>query len=507
MGACKLAAAFLLLLPCFSSSSSLPAAAVGEADCKSSFDSEVDAQCGDETALLQRRTQGAAEYSVTLKAPHPSMTFLALVYRVYLKFDAQDDTAWLNVKDLQPPFVGPSSGASWTPMVSGISYSSRLMPAPFGDQFSVLFWPGGRGSESGKPCTWKSGGACDPRSGRSCFPGLDGNETCIVNVKGVSEFMIKGSFPPAAYNKIAVTWANATSKTYTFLTDSDFTMVGGRPNPYVLGNPSVFASGRAVSSKSSRITESAFLTQAVAYESDSDVGDIDSAFDVLSSSALWPSTNGSSIPIVRFDQASTSALANPDGIGSDGCANTYLAADVSKMAILRMKLPKVFISANGVPPPETFGQYHLRYWSVSSHILDFNPELKYWYTVNVNMLNATADLDGYGYVFFLPMDDAVKLQKEQGLPTWQAPIFSWGRFRGPVLFGSSVLLFRYKAQDPSWEGSVCNAPCYPTKASNVPLAPDALGAYTPQLVACSGDTLADLSASTTCGSVTREVWA
>ena len=62
-----------------------------------------------------------------------------------------------------------------------------------------------------------------------------------------------------------------------------------------------------------------------------------------------------------------------------------------------------------------------------------------------------------------------------------------------------MIYFRYRAPADGWEGNPANAPCYDTPDANAPLAPRALGGFTPELARCSFASLDDFLSAPACG--------
>ena len=92
------------------------------------------------------------------------------------------------------------------------------------------------------------------------------------------------------------------------------------------------------------------------------------------------------------------------------------------------------------------------------------------------------------------------LQASQGRQDWDAPELAWGEHaRGRVLGEPDMIYFRYRAPADEWEGNPANAPCYDTPEANQPLAPRALGGFTPELARCSFASLDEFMSADACG--------
>jgi len=248
--------------------------------------------------------------------------------------------------------------------------------------------------------------------------------------------------------------------------------VEGLSNPYITGNPSVFAyepspppkAGIACKISSSQNSSRLPLPPHIQQTYSAPVG---------------------AVPVYRLDRF-TSQVILADDIAEDGCTRAYLFAEPNttelQVFMLRVKLPSTFIDDD--TPDISFGDYQARYFSVSSHRTDFTVDkntISYW-GVNARMMKPLTDADGYAYVFFTPDSFSQDLARKQGCNPGVPPIISWGRYSGYVLGSPSYsIIIRYRAPQKTWVGSPENAVCYLSPKSLMPLHPGELADFTPEI--------------------------
>lgn len=246
-------------------------------------------------------------------------------------------------------------------------------------------------------------------------------------------------------------------------------------NPYISGNPSVFAYPIPATS----VTNSQLKERKQAAEIPS------------LSKPLSISENEGEVYFYRPDHiASTSIL--PDDVADDGCSRGYLFANKNEgqeVLILRVKVPTTFIHNNH--PDTVFGDYQCQEYSIGSHITQAAANINnfdFW-TISSRMLNDYIDEEGYAYVFFAP-DTYVQQQLDiQQTPATRPPVLTWGNYTGYLLGDPSyAMIIRYKAPADGWVGNPGNAVCYPNAIVNQPVTYDELGEYLPELY---GDTFSN----------------
>lgn len=248
-------------------------------------------------------------------------------------------------------------------------------------------------------------------------------------------------------------------------------------NPYIQGNPSVFAYASPPDKAQGKFTSTMPLIL---------ISQIDPLQNVHTNFNT-PSTG--KVGLFRLDKE-MSAKAVAEDIASDGCSRAYLFARLNpdhNVAILRIKVPTTFISDSN--PRKVFGKYQTRYLSVGAHYyhasdIRLNHPLHFpqFWSVNSQMLNRYKDKKGYAYVFFAPDDFVEKIAKEQNTPETEPPVIGWGKYKGFLLGEPSyAIIIRYRDPDPSWKGSPENATCYKNNTELKPVGFKELGIYTPHV--------------------------
>lgn len=286
-------------------------------------------------------------------------------------------------------------------------------------------------------------------------PGYDQHEQCfgvfIGQIRALEEEMlitISGEFQQVGYMSVTLYFNLLATPTLPIeVIDSEMTAVPDSANPYIPGNPSVFANANSASGK---------------------------------------------INFYRPDKVDSLSIL-PDEVAEDGCSKGYLYANKDagqEILILRIKVPQTFI--HNAMPDTVFGHYQCRELTVSAHPLYGLPQTLDFWSVSSRMLNDFIDDEGYAYVFFGP-DDYVQQQViEQQTVATRPPVMTWGNYTGYLLGDpSGSLIVRYRDPADDWVGNPANAVCYLDKVSNQPVTTAELGEYLPELY---GDTLANFSA-------------
>lgn len=248
-------------------------------------------------------------------------------------------------------------------------------------------------------------------------------------------------------------------------------------NPYVTGNPSVFA-----------YTDSYTGEEPVHPQSRPPLLEIPSS--TLLSQIKFDGTG--QIDMFRGDrQTSTYGMRAPDSIEADGCSDYYLSmigdtTDTTAL-IMRIKLPDTFVKNSS--PDTTYGTYQCNDYTITSYIEApkpyLNPILDY-YAVCSRQMFEHIDENGYAYIFFLPDYYVLSLAVEQSTPAYTPPVVSWGNYTGVALgLPTKNIVIRLRGPSDDWAGSPINATCYLTPEDNQPLNKAELGEWLPELY---GDT-------------------
>lgn len=272
-------------------------------------------------------------------------------------------------------------------------------------------------------------------------------------------------------------------------------------NPYMDGNPSVFA--YTVSSlKNNNIIIDAVNHWATSINTSSKLNLLNRQFKLPQSNNSRVNTEQTNvdgkIAMYRVDKLSSTEV-TADDIAPDGCSRAYLygyKAESQQVEIIRIKVPTTFIEDD--TPDSIFGNYQASYFSISSHKTidtptpippvsrtkdeESQPRLLSYWSVNSRMLNKYVDKDGYAYVFFVPDEYVNNLAIEQHTPVTQPPILTWGMYNGYVLGEPNyAIILRYRNPNSTWQGSPENAKCYATPEQLKPVTKQELGEYTPEV--------------------------
>src|SRR5579883_3225755 len=286
--------------------------------------------------------------------------------------------------------------------------------------------------------------------------------------------LIQGPFQQAAY--MSATLYSNVMGTQPAIVDKQMTTLDNASNPYIEGNPSVFAySPTLLQSHTLKPAYSLPLSPPPIHRP-------------RLAARKTPADGTGEIYVYRLDQTSSHENVVED-ITPDGCSQAYLYAEKESyqdVIIFRIKVPTTFIESDH--PDMTFGHYQTRYFSVSAHRNSDSQDryLTYW-TVNTRMLRDYMDDQGYAYVFFASNDYTNNLAIEQHTPDTQPPVMTWGRYKGYVLGNPDfAIIMRYRDPDPAWQGSPVNATCYATPEDEQPVTKEQLGDYLPEIY---GDTM------------------
>jgi hypothetical protein len=283
------------------------------------------------------------------------------------------------------------------------------------------------------------------------------------------DLVISGSFEQLGYCNVVLYYGAGSNKTPVQIMDFEF---DADLNPYIPGNPSVFAYPKLSENKApvQQLVQKSIQPQ--------------SQGRLLSDGPFRDEQTGR-VYFFRNDKAYTYV---GEDFADDGCSRAYISAlplaspqdQAYQFMILRYKMPTTFVHQTPPEQPDTvFGDYQCRYVSVSANCRSSTPAdqlLEFW-TVNNAMLEKTKDADGYSYVFFAPVEYVRLEWQKQGSPRFTPPIMTWGRYSGYFLsLPDYAVIMRHRAPSPDWEGNVDRMPCYPDAASNQPIN-DTLGVY------------------------------
>lgn len=294
------------------------------------------------------------------------------------------------------------------------------------------------------------------------------------------QLIIEGNFSQMAYMSFTLYGTtDSGTKWQQEKVDYQVSVSESECNPYKFLHPSVFA----YSSES----------PLVALKRASQFNVLDGRINLQKMQAKLPikkdNTNIDKLGVYRLDKL-TSKYAIADDVAADGCSQSYLfaAPNSSKQDVfmLRVKLPNTFIDSNN--PDKIFGNYQVRYFSISSNIFSFNGQvnpLDFW-TANSRLMKRYVDKHGYAYVFFAPDEYVHQVAQQQGLESsTQAPVVKWGNYAGLLLGKPDIIIMRYKVPSSLWQGSPINAKCYDSPSQLKPVTKEELGEYTPEIYADS----------------------
>ncbi len=291
-----------------------------------------------------------------------------------------------------------------------------------------------------------------------------------------SQIVFSGTFQQAAYySATAYIVYPYQDKGQIEVLDLDLTASPAGSNPYIVGNPSVFAYPPSLPGSSAPLAQP-----------------VPSPFADANPPArpeLRSKVNARTgeISVFRPDQQ-TSASQIVDELAPDGCSKAYLYATKAaeqQVLILRIKVPTTFVHNSN--PDTVFGEYQCREITVGAHTVD-TATLDFW-TVSSRMLTDYVDADGYAYVFFAPVSYTQSKVVEQGTPATRAPVMTWGQYTGYLLGDPDyAVIIRYRAPADDWVGNPQNAFCYATPEDEQPVTAAQLQEYLPEIF---GDTLAN----------------
>ena len=278
----------------------------------------------------------------------------------------------------------------------------------------------------------------------------------------------------------------------TFITEEpahfrgdELSAVDGGLNPFIEGNPSVFAYERPVpqAQQDIRLIDTSKLIGTLKYQRTNEPAQfkpenkLSIAVDADESIAFYRPTTQSFYNGEYGDQESLA----PDGCSADYLSTLYLLDSDKPYFILKMKVPTTFIHSD---TPETiYAGYQIQEFTIDTYT-DISSSSGYTrYGLTSRQINDYKNADGYVYVFLAPPDFVTELANEQGLDyneTKIPPIYTWNGHTGYVL-DRGIVNIRHRGSDPTWEGYVGNSVCYLTDADMQPIAPADLGEYYPEL--------------------------
>ena len=428
-------------------------------------------------------------YSMTLY-PSANATITSLVLRNYERFIYGDPDGFKvvdadgNSKDVAPTITYESANFSTSSVTEAMTlfgfYDGTASGSlGFGfDQYGVYWGPTGV-CAADTPAG--AGAVCTPNF-ECCGAGSSFSSCSVALYRDAmpgAAVVIRGSFlAPYAYTDVNVKYSDGSVR---YATDFEYSCGDSGLNPYVPGNPSVFAPDEQPSFSSSTFAANVHNRTFVSKEHDGH----DDTREYENSNGHVPSAR--KIPVYRPDRLHGSSYGMDHGsvgqcsdeylctvrdhkemVASGGSASTTTTTATTdnddnddgssnlvlpEYLLLRVRLPRVFVRSDDEPPDAVFGhqqankstEYESRYWSVSSHYSYTYPDpppvlIANWWTVNARQLSPYLNEEVHGEesggqrragskqtkmavatVFFLPPDEALALQQAQDLPTWAPP--------------------------------------------------------------------------------------
>ena len=304
----------------------------------------------------------------------------------------------------------------------------------------------------------------------------------ILN-KNEQRVIVNGNFELLSYMSTTLYYylnGSPAGEQYTYL-DKGMFVNSGDKNPYISGNPSVFAYDAPP------IIESNTHEKNDQYLKNTQLISKQISDEYINQSGR--------VELYRADKYS-SQTRTLEEVAEDGCSKAYLVTGATNgepnynnydVLLLRIKVPTTFIHND--TPDKVFGDYQCRYISVSSNIQknDNKDDILDFWTVDPTMLESTKDNDGYAYVFFAPNEYVRTLVAEQNTPERMPPTLTWGNYNGFVLgYPNYAVVIRYRDPNDNWIGNPVNCTCYDNSEDNQPIQNNELGEYTPEIF---GDSL------------------
>lgn len=265
----------------------------------------------------------------------------------------------------------------------------------------------------------------------------------------------------------------------------ELSVVDGGLNPFIEGNPSVFAYERPTPS----FQQNTDLNKAVKLKETLKCSNVNKSEKYQS---LGVDSIGTGVDEhIDFYRPTTESFYNgeygdQESIASDGCSADYLGAlrlleSTKPYFILKIKVPTTFIHDDN--PETTYAGYQVQEFTIDTYD-DISHSSGYTrYGLSSRQVNDYRDANGYAYVFLAPVDVVTQLALEQGLDynaTKIPPVYTWNGNTGYVL-DRGIVVIRHRRSDPTWEGYVGNTTCYLTDAEMQPVQPSDLGEYYPEL--------------------------
>lgn len=301
---------------------------------------------------------------------------------------------------------------------------------------------------------------------------------------------VQGAFEQTGYMSASL-WRSAIrdsvqiSEEKAHFRGDELTVVGGDLNPFIKGNPSVFAYERPapLAQQGACLTDTSELIKMLQRQRDNALvhfknkGKLNVGAGADEHIDFYRPTTQSFYNGEYGDQESLA----PDGCSADYLATLFLQDSTKPYFILKMKVPTTFIHDDD--PETTYAGYQIQEFTIDTYteINGYGGNTRYGLTSR--QVNDYKDADGYAYVFLAPPDFVTQLAKEQGLDysvTKIPPVYIWNGNTGYVL-DRGIVNIRHRGSDPTWEGYVGNSTCYLTDAEMEPIQPEDLGEYYPEL--------------------------
>lgn len=309
----------------------------------------------------------------------------------------------------------------------------------------------------------------------------------VFNISGSDderEIIVSGHFEQAAY--CSLTLYNEGDNGFILSQENiqgrDFVMDSGGLNPFISGNPSVFAyerpfvkvtANKNVKSIANSMNNSLLITEKAVSASRKTENKDDQYYFYRPTAQM----------------AHSAVYGKYESIADDGCSPDYLYSMVKNpehdFFILKLKVPSTFIHSDSVDV--LYSDYQVQEVVIGNAAES--------YVINSRQLNDYKDDDGYAYVFLAPPEFIQQLEDEQNTPTFIPPVYTWGEYTGYVLPASTtpgvLLIIRHRGSSSDWAGGLTNTQCYIKNENLEPVVPSDLGEWYPELY---GDTMENFKA-------------